>query len=219
MLAAAACGLDANPISKANVLDTTRVSGIIGALIGGITQYYVTGSLEAGKQLLQMQISTYADFANGQAALARAKDAKQEDDANLKIRAAIVRIIIFSSSDVVNSVAAFISQTRSNSTDRVRLQTRAMWLCTIICAGRYSERGRTRLLMRTSLWRSGDVPSSDWITGCLSAEHFPIGLRSVVCHPASSTAPPGSVIAASPVSANVLRPAAGPRRSGGGSAP
>jgi hypothetical protein len=58
-------------------------------------------------------LSAYADFAKAQASLQRAelqtksRKAADVDDANLKIRDAALRIVVFSPTEVVEAVAAF----------------------------------------------------------------------------------------------------------------
>lgn len=41
-------------------------TGVLGALLGGLVQYYATRSLETEKQLLQIQLTAYADFARAE---------------------------------------------------------------------------------------------------------------------------------------------------------
>jgi hypothetical protein len=87
-------------------------AGVLGALVGGGVQYYATRSLETEKQLLQIQLGAYADFAKAQAALQRARSQENEatrrqqiEDANLKIRDAAFRVVIFSPVEVVEKLA------------------------------------------------------------------------------------------------------------------
>lgn len=110
------------PVSKRSLL-LTGLSGLLGALLGGLVQY-VTGTwLETDKQHLQIQMAAYADFAKAQAAWQRAQQAEDDarkkpkpgdarknpviEDAKLKIRDAAFRIVMFSPADVVEAWAAF----------------------------------------------------------------------------------------------------------------
>ena len=97
----------------------TALFGLIGVLVGGFIQYRVGEWLETGKQRMQIQLSAHADFAKAQAAWQRAQAQQEGDeskkktareaaieDANLKLRDAAFRIVIFSPSDVVKAYAA-----------------------------------------------------------------------------------------------------------------
>lgn len=98
----------------------TGAIGLIGVALGGLIQYHISGSLETEKQRMQIQLSAYADFAKAQAAWQRAEwedDESQKKatrrDANLKIRDAAFRIVIFSPAEVVRALAAFMEENHS----------------------------------------------------------------------------------------------------------
>jgi hypothetical protein len=102
----------------------TGAIGLIGVLLGGFIQYYIGGSLETEKQRMQLQLSAYSDFAKAQAALQRAelKESESEkkaatEDANLKIRDAAFRIVIFSPAEVVRAFAAFVEEKHKEECD------------------------------------------------------------------------------------------------------
>ena len=104
----------AEPASKTSIasLALTGMFGLVGVLLGGLLQYHFGSSRETEQQRLQIQLSAYADLAKAQAALQRAQhdDARKRaatvDDANLKIRDAAFRVVIFSPTDVVKTWAA-----------------------------------------------------------------------------------------------------------------
>jgi hypothetical protein len=95
----------------------TGAIGLIGVLLGGFIQYYIGGSIETEKQRMELQLSAYNDFAKAQAALQRAgwKEDESErkaatEDANLKIRDAAFRIVIFSPAEVVRAFSVFMEK-------------------------------------------------------------------------------------------------------------
>ncbi|WP_271627587.1 hypothetical protein [Bradyrhizobium sp. CCBAU 11445] len=92
---------------------------VVGVVIGGSLTYQFGDKLETNKQRLQTQLSAYADLAKGQAGWQRALAIPGDDpnkntaieDANLKIRDAAFRIVVFSPSAVVSALAAFVRET------------------------------------------------------------------------------------------------------------
>jgi hypothetical protein len=93
----------------------TAAFGLAGVLVGGLLVYYFGGSLEVEKQRMQVQLSAYADFAKAQASLQRAEQQEKDrsrkaaavEDANVRIRDAAFRMIVFSPAEVVEAFAAF----------------------------------------------------------------------------------------------------------------
>ena len=114
------------------------VGVLLGAVIGGLAPLWVNSRLEPEKQRLPYELGAYSDFAKAEAAwilrprpqqpppqstpapekATPAPDpTKEEREINLKIRDAAFRIVIFSSSSVIEALATFIRSTPREACD------------------------------------------------------------------------------------------------------
>ena len=83
------------------------VSAVLGIFLGGAIQFYTARWLETEKQLLQIRLDAYSDFVKAQAAWIKTHD----DDARSKIRDAAFRIVVFSSTELVQTLTTFMKST------------------------------------------------------------------------------------------------------------
>lgn len=81
--------------------------GVIGIVIGAITQYYVTKGFEHKRHLRNLRTEAYKDYAEAVADLANPSINSDRDEMLGRIANAKARICIFGTSSVVQSMADF----------------------------------------------------------------------------------------------------------------
>jgi hypothetical protein len=95
------------------------VLGIVGVMVGAFVQGYTTLHSQAEKTHLEQKVLAYTEFTAAQAAYMRADPAKisetEKDAIDLKIRAAALKILLFSDAKTVSSLARYIQVLRERS--------------------------------------------------------------------------------------------------------
>jgi hypothetical protein len=101
---------------------TPALSAVLGLAVGAVLQYYFSRRLEATRHFQELRTRAYADFIGGVAETANASrkgDQALQLDALAKTTEAKIRILLYGSRAVVNTVAEFSIAQGSVSSEAV----------------------------------------------------------------------------------------------------
>jgi hypothetical protein len=99
--------------SAARLSIITALIGVLGLILGGVTQYFVSSAAAKDERQLKFKVGAYEEYAAGQAALQRAKSDKEVETANRQIRASAFKIVMFGDPTTVKALATFIHDAKS----------------------------------------------------------------------------------------------------------